>query len=97
MQLYRGLAMWKRLDSQDLGMNIVLLDYLKREFNDALNAGTIGDGVQVYMSENGFLFSAGAVAEFAILRGNILRGAHTVAEPTPEQKAEYTLVMTTQR
>lgn len=84
---------WKRLDSSDVGVNLSILNYLTREFRSASKYGLLRGDIRIYASSDGFLFNEGAVAQFVILRGNIVSGLRRTDPPAPEVLDRYTLVL----
>jgi hypothetical protein len=87
--------MWKKLDSHDPAVNLTLLNYLTREFRAASRLGLLRGDIRIYSSAAGFLFNDGAVAQFVILRGNIMTGLAPVDPPDAAALDGYTLVLTT--
>lgn len=85
--------MWKKLDSRDAAVNLTLLNYLTREFRAAAKHGLLRGDVRIYASSDGFLFNDAAVAQFVILRGDIVVGIVPTGEPDDTLLARYTLVL----
>lgn len=85
--------MWKKLASSDTGVNLSILNYLTREFRSAAKHGMLRGDIRIYASSEGFLFNDGAVAQFAILRGNAIAGMSETETPSAETLGGYTLVL----
>jgi hypothetical protein len=85
--------MWKRLDSRDAAVNLTLLNYLTREFRAAAKHGLLRGDIRIYASSEGFLFNDAAVAQFVILRGNVVAGIVAASAPDAATLAGYTLVL----
>ena len=85
--------MWKKLDSRDAAVNLTLLNYLTREFRAAAKHGLLRGDIRIYASSDGFLFNDAAVAQFVILRGDIVAGIAPTAPPDDTLLARYKLVL----
>jgi hypothetical protein len=84
---------WRKLDSSDVAVNLAFLNYLTREFRAASKLGMLRGDIRIYASSDGFLFNDGAVAQFVILRGNIVSGIRQTEPPPAEVLDAYTLVL----
>jgi hypothetical protein len=86
-------GMWRKLDSSDVAVNLAFLNYLTREFRAASKMGMLRGDIRIYASSDGFLFNAGAVAQFVILRGNVVAGIRPTEPPAADVLDGYTLVL----